>query len=250
MNLQEIRNFLKDLFSKPLGDGKKRNIVFWYDENEDFIEEIDSFDLEDVKVIKLTENNAFHTKYYIEKENTESNILIYSNMKKPEPNEDWLYDIFCYSEEFSTDRATVIMRELGVVNPALKDEFKLYNTFFKNKERIAAFKNLNVADFTEEKVHMAVLCVLTKTKIMDFEEILKNLIKDYLDDEHRLYENITKFGSEEELWNLIRKYYGYSFEEKSLERFMATLLITNMNETIKFDLPKQYDSFISKKITN
>lgn len=250
MNLQERRNFLKDLFSKPLGDGKKRHIVFWYDENEDFVEEIDSFDLENVKVIKLTENNAFYTKYYIEKEDTENNILVYSNMKKPEPNEDWLYDIFCYSEEFSTDRATVIMRELGVTNPALKDEVKLYNTFFKNKERIAAFKNLNIADFTEEKVHMAVLSVLTKTKIMDFEEILKNLIKDYLDDDHKLYENIIKFGSEEELWNLQRKYYGYSFEEKSLERFMATLLITNMNETVKFDLPKQYDSFISKKITN
>lgn len=250
MNLQEIRNFLKDLFSKPLGDGKKRNIVFWYDENEDFVEEIDSFDLEDVKVIKLTEKNAFYTKYYIEKEDTLSNILVYSNMKKPEPSGDWLYDIFCYSEEFSTDRATVIMRELGVNNYALKEEFKRYNTFFKNKERITAFKNLNIVDFTEEKVHMAVLSVLTKTKIMDFEEILKNLIKDYLDEDHKLYENIIKFGSEDELWNLIRKYYGYSFEEKSLERFMATLLITNMNETVKFDLPKQYDSFISKKITN
>ena len=250
MNLQEIRNFLKDLFSKPLGDGKKRNIVFWYDENEDFIEEIDNFDLEDIKIIKLTKNNAFHTKYYIEKEDTESNILVYSNMKKPEPNEDWLYDIFCYSEEFSTDRATVIMREVGVTNSALKDVFNLYNTFFKNKERITAFKNLNIDNFTEEKVHIAVLCVLTKTKIMDFEEVLKNLIKDYLDDNHKLYESINKFGSEEELWNLIRKYYGYSFEEKSLERFMATLLITNMNETIKFELPKQYNSFISKKTTN
>lgn len=171
------KKFSKDLFSKPLGDGKKRHIVFWYDENEDFIEEIDSFDLEDVKVIKLTENNAFYTKYYIEKEDTLSNILVYSNMKKPEPSEDWLYDMFCYSEEFSTDRATVIMRELGVTNPALKDEFKLYNIFFKNKERIAAFKNLNITDFTEEKVHMAVLAVLSKTKIMDFEEILKSLIK-------------------------------------------------------------------------
>lgn len=250
MNLQEIRNFLKDLFSKPLGDGKKRHIVFWYDENEDFIEEIDSFDLEDVKVIKLNENNAFYTKYYIEKENILSNILVYSNMKKPEPNEDWLYDIFCYSEEFSTDRATVIMRELGVTNSALKNEFKLYNIFFKNKERILAFKNLNISDFTQEKIHMAVLAVLTKTKIMDFEEILKNLIKDYLDEDNKLYENIKKFGSEDELWNLIRKYYGYSFEEKSLERFMATLLMTNMNETIKFQLPKQYDSYLSKKVTN
>lgn len=250
MNLSEIRNFLKDLFSKPLNDGKKRHIVFWYDENEDFIEEIDSFDLEDVKVIKLNENNAFYSKYYIEKEDTTSNILVYSNMEKPKPNEDWLYDIFCYSEEFSTDRATVIMRELGIKDPALKEEFELYNTFFKRKERIAAFKNLNISDFTEEKIHIAVLSVLTKTKVMDFEEVLKKLIKDYLDEDEKSYESIKKFGSEDELWNLIRKYYGYSFEEKSLERFMATLLITNMNETIKFQLPKQYDSFISKKITN
>lgn len=250
MNLQEIRNFIKDLFSKSLSDGKKRHIVFWYDENEDFIEEIDGFDLENVKVIKLDKNNAFHTKYYIEKEDTESNLLIYSNMKKPEPNEDWLYDIFCYSEEFSTDRATVIMKELGVTNPALKDEFELYNTFFKNKERIAAFKDLSISDFNEEKVHMAVLAVLTKTKMMEFEEILKNLIKDYLDEQNKLYENIKKFGNINVLWDLIRKYYGYSFEEQSIERFMATLLVTNMNETIKFQLPKQYDLFISKKSTN
>ena len=82
MNLQEIRNFLKELFLKPLDDGKKRHIVFWYDENEDFTDEIDSFDLEGIKVIKLTENNAFWIKHYIEKEDETSNILIYSNMKK------------------------------------------------------------------------------------------------------------------------------------------------------------------------
>ena len=91
MNLQEIRNLLKELFSKPLGDGKKRHIVFWYDENEDFIEEIDNFDIEGVKVIKLTSNNVFWAKYYIEKEDTTSNILVYSNMKKPNPQEDWFF---------------------------------------------------------------------------------------------------------------------------------------------------------------
>ena len=46
MNLQEIRNFLKELFSKPLGDGKKRHIAFWYDSNEYFTEDIDNFDKE------------------------------------------------------------------------------------------------------------------------------------------------------------------------------------------------------------
>lgn len=250
MNLQEIRNFLKELFSKPLGEGKKRHIVFWYDSNEDFAQDIDEFDIENVKVIKLTDKNAFWTKYHIEKEDTTSNILVYSNMEKPTPAEDWLYDIFCYSEEFSTDRATVIMRELKVMDASLKEEFKLYNTFFKNKERILAFKNLNIQDYTKEKVHMGVLAVLTKVKIMEFEEILKAILKEYLDGSSKIYEDIKKFGDLDSLWNLIVKYYGYGFEEKSLERFMAMLLVTNMNETIKFQLPKQYETFISKKATN
>ncbi len=250
MNLQEIRNFLKELFSKPLGDGKKRHIVFWYDSSEDFTQDIDELDIENVKVIKLTDKNAFWAKYNIEKEDTASNILVYSNMEKPVPSEDWLYDIFCYSEEFSTDRATVIMRALKVIDPSLKEEFKLYNTFFKNKERIAAFKNLEIQDYTKEKVHIGVLSVLTKVKLMDIEEIIKAILKEYLDGNNKIYEDIKKFGDLESLWDLIVKYYGYGFEEKSLERFMAMLLVTNMNETIKFQLPKQYEIFISKKSTN
>ena len=250
MNLQEIRNFLKELFSKPLGDGKNRHIVFWYDENEDFIEDIDTFDLEDIKVIKLTENNSFWVKYHIEKEDTTSNILVYSNMKKPDPQEDWLYDIFSYSQEFSTDRATVIMRELKVLEPSLKEVFETYNTFFKNKERITGFKNLDIQSYTKEKIHVGILAVLTKAKIMDMEEIVKFLIKDYLNGSNKVYEDIKKFGNEDALWTLLEKYYGYSFEERSLERFMAMLLVTNMNETVKFELPKSYDPFISSKTTN
>lgn len=250
MNLQEIRNFLKELFLKPLGDGKKRHIVFWYDSNEDFTQDIDEFDLENIKVLKLTERNAFWAKYHIEKEDTASNILVYSNMEKPAPSEDWLYDIFCYSEEFSTDRATVIMRELKVMEGFLKEEFNLYNTFFKRKERIEAFRNLDIQDYTKEKIHIGVLAVLTKIKLMDIEEIIKAILKEYLDGNNKIYEDIKKFGDLDSLWNLIVKYYGYGFEEKSLERFMAMLLVTNMNETIKFQLPKQYETFISKKSTN
>lgn len=250
MNLQEIRNFLKELFSKKPKYEGKRNIVFWYDENEDFIEEIDNFDIEDVKVIKLNEKNAFYTKYYIEKEDTTSNILVYSNMKKPAPEEDWLYDIFCYSEEFSTDRATVIMRELKVQDIALKEVFEAYNVFFKNKDRIAGFKNLNITDYTEEKIHIGILSVLSKVKILDIEEIVKAILKDYLDKNNKIYEDIKKFGNEDALWALLEKYYGYNFEERSLERFMAMLLVTNMNESIKFELPKSYTPFISSKTTN
>ena len=68
MNLNEIKVFLEENFNKPALEGKNRHIVFWYDSEGDFIDDIDSLDLENVKVLKLTKNNAFYTKYYIEKE--------------------------------------------------------------------------------------------------------------------------------------------------------------------------------------
>ncbi|CAB1245754.1 PglZ domain protein [Clostridiaceae bacterium BL-3] len=250
MNLQKVKNFLKQLFSKPLGYGKRRHIVFWYDSNKDFIEDIDDLDIKSVKIIKLTDRNAFKFKYYIEKENTTDNILIYSNLEKPLPQEDWLYDIYRYSEEFSTDRAAVIMRELNIKDPSFKEKFKFYNAFFRSKERITAFKNLSIEDYTEEKIDIGVLAVLTKVKIMDMEEILKSILKDYLDGENKIYESIGKFGNLNSLWDLITKYYGYGFEKRNLGMFMAMLLITNMESAISFQIPKQYKTLISSKKTN
>lgn len=80
------------------------------------------------------------------------------------------------------------MRELKVMEASLKEEFKLYNIFFKNKERITTFSNFNIQDYTKEKVHIGVLAVLTKVEIMDIEEILKAILKEYLDGNSKIYE--------------------------------------------------------------
>ncbi|WP_243122363.1 hypothetical protein [Clostridium septicum] len=82
------------------------------------------------------------------------------------------------------------MRELKVLEPSLKEVFETYNTFFKNKERITGFKNLDIQNYTKEKIHVGVLAVLTKAKIMDMEEIVKSLIKDYLNGSNKIYEDI------------------------------------------------------------
>lgn len=250
MNLQEIRNFLKELFSRPLADGKQRHIVFWYDEKEDFTDEIENFDIQDVKVIKLTKNNIFWTKYYIEKDDTCSNILIYSNMPKPDPLEDWLYDIYCYSKEFSTDRSTVIMRELNITDSSLKAVFEQYKIFFRSKERFQAFKKLEIEIYTEDTVHLGVISVLTKNKLINREEILKSVINDYLDESHKLYDDLNRYGALEAFWNMIENYFGYSFTDHSMEKLMAMLLITNLNENIAFELPNNYKYFVSSQFTN
>ena len=92
MDLKQIKTLLEDTFNKELSEGKKRHIVFWYDDDGEFKEDIDALDLENAKILKLTKNNYFFVKYQLEKADTESNYLIY-DLLKPSPRENYLLDI-------------------------------------------------------------------------------------------------------------------------------------------------------------
>ncbi len=139
MDLKQIKTLLEDTFNKELSEGKKRHIVFWYDDNGEFKEDIDALDLENAKILKLTKNNYFFVKYQLEKADTESNYLIYIPFGKPNPRENYLLDILKYSMEFSTDKATVIMRDLNISDDSLKSTFRKYIKFFNNKDRYRDF---------------------------------------------------------------------------------------------------------------
>ena len=134
MNLGEITKTLTNIYTSPLSNNTKRHIVFWYDAKGEFIEDIETLELENVRLLKLTENNYFYIRYELEKIDTTSNILIYANMEKPKSSEDWLIDILKYSTEFSTDKITVLMRELQVEDISLREVFQPYSNIFKNKQ--------------------------------------------------------------------------------------------------------------------
>ena len=51
--------------------------MFWYDDKAEFAEDIDSVELKNAKVYKLTEINQFYTKRFLEREDTKTNYLIY-----------------------------------------------------------------------------------------------------------------------------------------------------------------------------
>ncbi|MDO7203433.1 hypothetical protein Q5M85_03515 [Paraclostridium bifermentans] len=59
MNLDEVTKVLNDIYKEPLINEKKRHIVFWYDSDGDFLEDIDTLNLENVRTLKLTNNNYF-----------------------------------------------------------------------------------------------------------------------------------------------------------------------------------------------
>lgn len=250
MNLDEITKVLTEIYKEPLINENPRHIVFWYDAEGEFIEDIDNINIQNVKTLKLTQNNYFKTRYILEKEDTTSNILIYANMPKPSPREDWLLDVLKYSIEFSTDKTTVTMRDLNIKDKSLTPIIKNYSKFFNNKERYSAFKKLDIDNYTEENVHIAVLSVLCKLSVLDFEEVTKVLLREFLNKDKKYLENIKKFGDIDAFWELCSKYYGYNLEEKSIGKLMILLAITDLDEKIDKQLPKSYTEYISDKKSN
>ena len=247
MNLDEIKKVLDESFSRAPSEGKKRNIIFWYDEEGEFVDDIDEVSLENAKILKLTDNNSFYIKYILEKEDTDSNYLIYSPNGKPMARDNWLLDTLKYSMEFSTDKAVLIMRDFGVKDNTLRNAFKKYLKFFANKERYKKFASYHVESFNEDKVDIAVMSALCKLSMADFEQVLKKVLIDETERENKSLEAIKTFGDIDAFWKLVEKKYGYTYEEKSLEKLMVMLMVTHLSYNLDEKLPNTWQQYISPK---
>ena len=250
MNLKEVTRVLQDTFNKELTEGKKRHIVFWYDEEGEFIDDIERLNLENIRIWKLTHNNLFAAKYELEKNDPHSHFLIYANMAKPNPREDWLLGVYKYSFEFATDKITVIMRDLGVTNDSLRPVFKKYAKFFNNKERYASFQSYDIQEYTEEKIDIAVLSTLCKNQINNLDEVVKTLFKELNHEGKKAWESIQKFGDEESFWKLMEKHYNYSLDVRSIQVLFIFFTLTNISASLNCPIPNTWKKYISSHPTN
>ena len=83
MDLQEIQNKLNTLLA-----GTERKIVFWYDDDAAYVEDIPNLKLsEGNKIWQLNDHNWFETKLLLEERDTESKYLVYAPFARPEDKE-------------------------------------------------------------------------------------------------------------------------------------------------------------------
>lgn len=95
LNLKQITDKLNSEFASDV-----RKIVFWYDANAEFQEDIDSIELDNAKVLHLEPDNQFYIKYFLEREDTTNNYLVYAPFAKPSIRDNHLADTIRYSKEF------------------------------------------------------------------------------------------------------------------------------------------------------
>lgn len=240
MDLQELQEKLNILF-----EGSERKIIFWYDEDASYQDEIDNLEFADrCKKIKLTGSNNFLTKLLLEKQDLENNYLVYAPFGRPEDKENSLADIFYYSEHFYSDKLVQLMGDMNIP-PEFQGEVKKYKKFWSSGN-VQKFQNLEIDKFTETSIDLGILCVLAGAKTLSFEEIIRKTVLAGLSDNAvmKKYENQK---IDREFWKLCEKNYGYKDTNPTIQKFLVTMLVTYIDIQMNGNEPKSWKSFVSGK---
>lgn len=231
MNLDQVVQTLTEYFQQPLNDGEQRKIIFWFDKDNEFAEDIDQIHIDNVKIHQLTDRNNFYTKYLLEEEDLTSHYLIYTNMELG-VEDNWLIDTVLYSKTFYADKISLLLNDLHI-DSSLRSVIKKYEKFFNNKERYKKFQAFGIQNYTEETIEIAIMSVLCNLKTPDIEAIVKTVLMDTLVDEDNKYlELMDKFFNISVFWRYVENHYGYEREQKSLKTLFIHLTVTALSHSM------------------
>ena len=164
MDTEKIQQDLARRFAEPLPEFYKRRIIVWKDEDREFIDKLDEIQIEGVKVIALTGTNNFAVKKLLNKDDTESDYLVYCPIAYESQEDNWLLDIELYSEEFRADLISIWMDEMGVPQTVdLRRGFKKYSKFFNAQSRRNKVASLCVP-VKLSQLQVAIMAVLAGVK--------------------------------------------------------------------------------------
>lgn len=244
LNLKQIEDKLNSEFT-----GDSRKIVFWYDDKGDFKDDIESLNLENAKVHYLNKTNLFKTKLVLEREDTHSNYLIYAPFSKPISRDNHLADTIKYSKEFFADRISLIISDLNM-GEECRPVLQKYSTFFGargNKGRISKFYDIEVDTYNEDTIEIALLSILSKSKLANFEEVVRIVLTSGNLSENEYLNGFKKYGLDKAFWKLISHTFSYADEEASLEKFIISLFLTYAEKEIHGELPSQLNKYLLSK---
>lgn len=259
LNLKQITDKLNSEFT-----GEVRKLVFWYDANAEFVDDVDTMDLVNAKVLHLEPDNQFYTKYFLECVDTTTNYLVYAPFAKPAIRENHLADTIKYSKEFFADRASLLALDLGI-DERYKPVIQHYIKFFGEKKRTQAFYDLELETFNRNTIEIALMSVLCKCKTPSYEEVVRTVLTDKVNyaksgregslgctgfEDSPYLAEFKKYDLLDAFWRQAQDVFGYADEKPTLEKFTMTMFVTYAAKVIPADMPAAWKPFISFKSGN
>ncbi|MDO4472426.1 MAG: BREX-1 system phosphatase PglZ type A [Bacillota bacterium] len=244
LSLKQIIDKLNTEFS-----GSVRQLIFWYDANAEFDEDIDSMELDNAKVLRLAPDNQFFTKYFLECVDTETNYLVYAPFAKPSIRDNHLADTVRYSKEFFADRASLLTLDLGI-DERYKSVIQKYIKFFAAKDRTQRFYDLELDAFNRSTIEVGLMSVLCKNKTASFEDVVRCILVDHEWAESPYLAEFSKYGLLEAFWQQVDLLFGYSDENPKIKKLAMTLFATYASKCTGGEVPKAWQPFVSSKSGN
>jgi len=226
--------------------GETRKLVFWYDDKAEFAEDIDALLPDGVKLHRLETNNQFYTKYLLERLDMESSYLIYAPFPKPDVRDNHLEDTLLYSKQFSADRASSIIADLGI-DEQHKPIIQRHIKFFAAKDRVQRFYDYDAGNHTQDSIETALLCALCKTRAASFDEMLSAVLVGDGFESNKYLEEFDKFGLLSAFWRLCGEQFGVSGENLTLEKLAVAMFMTLTEKTLRGDPPQEWSEIAAKK---
>jgi uncharacterized protein (TIGR02687 family) len=240
MDTRQIHDTLNRIYKE---DGAR--IVFWNDPDKEFQTVLPALNLDGVNIIQLNELGALEVKIRVEREDPTGRYLLYSPSEEPDYENDWLLDVRLYSRPFRADRASILLNELGLKNPHLRQHLADRRKFFDNKERLQKLKSLVEPNDIASDLDRIMIATVVKAEQPEWFNIIRTLYHAYTDNgdeidlqtEPAAWEQIEKFELDKPFWEMAKTTFGYSEETPTLKNLLLRLFVTDYVHHLKATPP-------------
>ncbi len=189
MNLDQLKQGLEQAFYT-----EQHRIVFWYDAEQSFTEEIKALKLNDVHILNMAEESSLAIKLKLELEDQQGKYLLYFPSPEPETEKDWLLDIKLYSRSFYADRFSIIFNELGLQQQSLREHLAKREEFLKAKARLSTLKRYIQSDADAQDLDMAMIAAVVKADSVELMHIVLALADEVVQQNLALEVNPESFA--------------------------------------------------------
>lgn len=245
MNLSQLREGLEQAFCK-----ENHRLVFWYDPEQSFVDELPSLSLVDVQILNMANESALEIKLKLELDDRTGKYLLYFPFAEPDVEKDWLLDIKLYSRCFYADRFSIIFNELGLHQQSLREHLAKRDKFLASKARLSALQRYVQPDFDESDLDMAMIASVVKAESCDLAHVILALADETVEDDLGLEANpvslneLEKYDLVPALVTALRSKIGYPATVEELKgespfklgHFFIRLLVTGFCESVD-DVP-------------
>ncbi|MEG1156189.1 MAG: BREX-1 system phosphatase PglZ type A, partial [Acinetobacter sp.] len=189
MNLSQLQQGLEQAFYT-----EQHRIVFWYDAEQSFSEEVKALKLKDVQILNMAEESSLAIKLKLELQDQQGKYLLYFPSPEPETEKDWLLDIKLYSRSFYADRFSIIFNELGLQQQSLREHLAKREEFLKAKARLSALKRYIQPDADAQDLDMAMIAAVVKADSAELMHIVLALADEMVQQNLSLEVNPDSFA--------------------------------------------------------